>query len=214
MVALNPCPPIESGEGQVITGRFMHEADGELLNLSLEGEAVPTGMTAEHAYWSVERQIFIPAGELRDGEQRNTLAGLSRVAGRTSRSPETVYNLEVHGEHVYRVGTSGTLVHNDCHDYAKELLEKYPGGVLFKVKPTQTEWTGHLPGYPNNHPQGFPDRTSFLNHSFHLENGIFRDAAFPNGVPIETWINEHARLNNMDVSEVFDFLTISPYHPK
>ena len=36
-----------------------------------------------------------------------------RVTGLTPRGPpEAVFNLEVHGEHVYRVGAGGVLVHN------------------------------------------------------------------------------------------------------
>ena len=35
--------------------------------------------------------------------------------------PETVYNFEVAGEHVYYVGTDGLLVHNACTDIEKAL---------------------------------------------------------------------------------------------
>jgi hypothetical protein len=37
----------------------------------------------------------------------------------------TVYNIEVHGEHVYEVGELGVLVHNaadDCFDAMKALM--------------------------------------------------------------------------------------------
>jgi hypothetical protein len=71
-------------------------------------------VTANHPYWSADREDFIPAGELRIGEQVDTIFGLRRVTGLAPRPgpPVTkVYNLETL-EHVYRVGELGTLVHN------------------------------------------------------------------------------------------------------
>lgn len=71
-------------------------------------------MTVYHRYWSADRFEFVEAGHLKPREQVQTLAGLKKVVSITPHaSNETVYNLEVQGEHVYLVGSLGTLVHND-----------------------------------------------------------------------------------------------------
>lgn len=43
---------------------------------------------------------------------------IARVASRTERDPEPVYNLEVDADHCYRVGERGLLVHNASTDSA------------------------------------------------------------------------------------------------
>ena len=52
------------------------------------------------------------------------MAGLRQVTSTTPRTGnETVYNLEVQGEHVYLVGSLGTLVHNTYPDLADDLVK-------------------------------------------------------------------------------------------
>jgi hypothetical protein len=72
------------------------------------------GVTAAHPFWSVTRDDFVPAGELELLEQVVTIDGqIWRLTAITPRAgPETVYNFEVAGEHVYYVGSDGLLVHN------------------------------------------------------------------------------------------------------
>ena len=55
----------------------------------------------------------MPAGKLELGELVDTLSGPVAVASvePLDRHP-AVYNLEVHGEHVYRIAVDGVLVHN------------------------------------------------------------------------------------------------------
>ncbi len=122
-----PCPAIESGAGTIVTGRFIHEVASQgVVSLSLEGQAEPTGVTANHPYWSVDRQAFVPAGELEIGERIDTVFGvrnITAIAPRRGPPVTTVYNLETL-EHVYRVGELGALVHNS---YAK--LSKSTGLV-------------------------------------------------------------------------------------
>jgi hypothetical protein len=54
------------------------------------------------------------------GERLATLAGPTAVLGIQSQhtagqqTPQTVYNLEVQGQHVFRVTSNGLLVHNMC----------------------------------------------------------------------------------------------------
>ncbi|WP_144985984.1 Hint domain-containing protein [Gimesia aquarii] len=124
VVLIEPCPPIKSGPGNVVTGKFIHESDGNLIDLRIEGQQEATTVTANHRYWSADRQQFVEAGHLKPGEQVKTLAGLKQVVSITPRfGNETVYNLEVQGEHVYLVGSLGALVHNN-----------YPGTRMVDIR--------------------------------------------------------------------------------
>ena len=77
-------------------------------------------MTAQHPVYSLDRGCFVAAGELSAGERLVTLAGPTAVLGiqpqhkAGQHKPQTVYNLEVQGQHVFRVTSNGLLVHNDC----------------------------------------------------------------------------------------------------
>ena len=73
-----------------------------------------TGTTI-HPFWSVDRQEWVPLAELAQGERFQGLDGLADVLSVTlSRVSQPVYNIEVHGEHVYQVGELGLVVHNSC----------------------------------------------------------------------------------------------------
>lgn len=114
VVSIGPCPLIQPGPGQVVTGTFSHEPDDNLVNVRIEGLSEPIGCTDNHRFWSESRQEFVEAGDLEPNAHVRTRAhGLARVQSVTYRPPEErVYNLEVYGEHVYEVSTSGVLVHN------------------------------------------------------------------------------------------------------
>jgi hypothetical protein len=114
---IGPCPAIAPGNGAIVTGKFVHEADEQssLMRLKLAGQSETIGVTANHLYWSEDRTAFVPAGELRGGVAVNISGGTAYVA---SVEPDPgvkgyLYNLET-TEHVYRVGSLGTLVHNKC----------------------------------------------------------------------------------------------------
>ena len=79
-----------------------------------QGEHETIGTTGNHPFWSVDRQEFVQARSLRKGEYLRTINGESkRVVSKLARpGPESVYNLEVFGEHTYFVGKDGVLVHN------------------------------------------------------------------------------------------------------
>jgi hypothetical protein len=115
VAAVNPCPTIEPGPGQIVTGVFVHES-ANVIDLHVEGLDDAIGVTANHPFWSEDRQAFVPAGELRPGERlRSHQHTVARVAAIVPRAgPETVYNLEVAGQHVYQVSAQGLLVHNTC----------------------------------------------------------------------------------------------------
>ena len=55
----------------------------------------------------------MPLAELAEGETLQGLDGLAVVLSVSlSRVSQAVYNIEVHGEHVYQVGELGVVVHN------------------------------------------------------------------------------------------------------
>ncbi|MFN7769685.1 MAG: polymorphic toxin-type HINT domain-containing protein, partial [Planctomycetaceae bacterium] len=114
VLAIEPCPPLASGPGRTVTGTFAHAA-ADVLDLEIEGLDTPLGCTANHPFWSTDRQDFVPAGALTIGEHLRTESGTLRQVTRiTPRRgpPVAVFNLEVDAEHVYYVSTAGVLVHN------------------------------------------------------------------------------------------------------
>jgi hypothetical protein len=155
VLRIGPCPPIAPGPGQVVTGTFKHEADGDLVTVVIRPSVVHAdwvkphpndyprfvsttdceiggtgnesgilpppsdyeiGCTANHPFWSEDRQEFVEAGQLRPGERvRTRLDEIAHVVQVKPRPPtKWVYNLEVQGENVYEVCPNGVLVHNHC----------------------------------------------------------------------------------------------------
>ncbi|MEI7462541.1 MAG: hypothetical protein WCK15_24340, partial [Pirellula sp.] len=112
VLQIHPCPPIQGGEGQVVTGTFRHTSDS-LVELQIEGEPQPIICTSGHLIWSEDRREFVRAAELRMGEglrlalRKSRLESLTRIC-----SERVVCNIEVMQTHVYMVGAQGTLVHN------------------------------------------------------------------------------------------------------
>jgi hypothetical protein len=81
--------------------------------LGADGTVETITGTTIHPVWSVDRQSWVPLAELTDGETLQGLDGLAVVLSvALSRVSQPVYNIEVHGEHVYQVGELGVLVHN------------------------------------------------------------------------------------------------------
>ncbi|MFN6206382.1 MAG: polymorphic toxin-type HINT domain-containing protein, partial [Planctomycetota bacterium] len=121
VTAVEACPPIAGGEGSVVTARFVTRevhvvASVEVLGPNGSVETI-TGTTI-HPVWSVDREDWVPLGELVQGETLQGEGGLAVVLSITlSRVAQPVYNLEVHGEHVYQVGELGVLVHNACSGF-------------------------------------------------------------------------------------------------
>jgi hypothetical protein len=100
----------------VITGRFVTRQVDEIARvviLAPDGTTETLEGTPIHPIWSVDRQDWIPLGELSEGEQLQAAGGVAVVLSLTLlRRSLPVYNIEVHGEHVYQVGELGLLVHN------------------------------------------------------------------------------------------------------
>jgi hypothetical protein len=95
-----------------VTGRFSQERRG-IWELKVEGDAEPIGVTPHHPLWSLDRHAWTSASELRPYERLATLTGPARlVYAIDTHIADPVYNIEVEGENCYRVGETGTLVHN------------------------------------------------------------------------------------------------------
>lgn len=126
---------------RMVTGTFT-QSEGLCGNLKLKGETMPLGVTPGHPVWSEDRQDWVPVGELVPGETVKTFRGTTTVESYTMRDmPEPVFNLEVEGDHVYRVGDQGVLVHNaSC-----------PKSKCKRWNEAKNEWEAD-PGLPEHKP--------------------------------------------------------------
>ena len=113
VLSISDCPPIDPGDGPVVISTFKNVSHN-VLNLYVEGETEPIGVTAGHPIWSEDRQAFVHTDQLQPGERLRSAVGKTvRITSIEIRAgPEPVYNLEIAGEHVYSVTGSGLLVHN------------------------------------------------------------------------------------------------------
>jgi len=118
VLAVEPCPeppPLPAGcdpdQHRLVTGVFRHTAVEVCELILANGETIQ--VTPQHPFWSIDRQTWVPAGNLQPGEQLKTLTGV--VACETiqhRQDVQPVYNVEVDADHVYRVGEAGVLAHN------------------------------------------------------------------------------------------------------
>ena len=111
VLAVDPCPEIESGPGRIVTGVYRH-GRGRVYNVWVAGESEPLGATAGHPFWSADRRAWVSVGELRAGERVVVTGGTVAVRRMVEAGDEPVYNLEVDIDHCYRVEEQGILVHN------------------------------------------------------------------------------------------------------
>ena len=117
-MGIEPCPELDEGPGALVTGWFQHWR-GRLYDLRVTGEPDAIGVADRHPFWSVNRNGWVAAIELRRGERLLALDGsMPVVESFTLReNEEPVYNIEVDGDHCYRVGEEGLLVHNASIGY-------------------------------------------------------------------------------------------------
>jgi hypothetical protein len=112
IVAISACPALAAGEGSLVIGKFETRNAKELVKVTMEDDSVITG-TRIHPVWSIDRSAWVELGNLEVGETLLGADGPTNVQCLTFLAAnQPVYNLEVFGEHVYRVGTSGVLCHN------------------------------------------------------------------------------------------------------
>ena len=158
--SIEPCPPLCEGPGNLVTGRFVTVQAANIVRATFSDGTIITG-TDIHPVWSLDKQDWVPLGELSFGEHVHSNAGpLSLIDREVITRPQDVYNIEVDGEHVYQVGDSGVLVHNACATRGfSRVKPRLETGNL------KEGWTHvdarHITG---NHPKGagdlFPSGTS------------------------------------------------------
>jgi hypothetical protein len=163
VTAIDDCPPIASGEGSVVTAPFITREVHVVASVDVLGaygtvETI-TGTTI-HPVWSVDRQEWVPLGELTQGEHLlsphpSPLRGRGTegegavtaivLSVSLSRVSQPVYNIEVHGEHVYQVGELGLLVHNANECFRVMSNVEYAGARLGKWfdNPNDLDWAGY-----------------------------------------------------------------------
>jgi len=147
VTSITPCPEIAQGEGRVVTGRFVTRDAGNLVTVALEN-GTEIRATDVHPVWSVDREEWVPAGELEPGELVDTLAGPVAVHSVDRlESAIDVYNIEVHGEHVFRVTADGVLVHNACPTVSDLRAIAIKGFQVHHILP---EYLGKMLGYTSS----------------------------------------------------------------
>ena len=73
----------------------------------------PLEGTPIHPIWSLDREDWVALGDLQSGEQLSGKDGpVKALSLHLITKSQPVYNIEVHGEHVYEVGDCCVLVHN------------------------------------------------------------------------------------------------------
>ena len=103
----------------MVTGRFVTYNAKQVFKVEFAGGVVLVG-TPKHPVWSLDRVDWIGLGELRQGERVAAHDGPAVVHALSAVAcDEPVYNIEVHGEHVYEVTDLGILVHNTDPDCAR-----------------------------------------------------------------------------------------------
>jgi hypothetical protein len=116
VTAVEDCPEIASGEGSVVTARFLTRQVDVIARVEIlgpDGQIETLEGTTIHPVWSEDRQDWVPLGELQQGEAIRAASGPALILSVAIHSISVpVYNIEVHGEHVYQVGRIEMLVHN------------------------------------------------------------------------------------------------------
>ncbi len=112
VTAIAACPTIPPGPGRIVLSVFRHSR-GSTGTLHLSGHAEPIRVTPLHPIWSPSHNTWIPAGQLTALHSVSLWKSECRVDRyELDVREEPVYNVEVDGDHCYRVGEWGLLVHN------------------------------------------------------------------------------------------------------
>jgi hypothetical protein len=208
VTAIDDCPPIAGGEGSVVTARFVTREVHVVASvdvLGADGTVETITGTTIHPVWSVDRQEWVPLGELIQGEHLLSLHP-SPLRGRgtegegavtaivlsvtLSRVTQPVYNIEVHGEHVYQVGELGLVVHNvlDCVGWVRSAVIQ-GDRVLLRGRGRELL---SIPGYSEK----------VFHHAFIKNGDLIYDAVFTSGTSFHGWVKKVALDNNKSTDEI------------
>ncbi len=133
VISVEPYAASIRPDAPVVTTRFVTDA-AAVIDLYLEGEQQPLGVTPNHRLFSLDRGPqgeWVEAGDLRSGERLGSMGEdeadakggrgrgtqvVTRVQPRDARVP--VYNLEVSRYHTYFVGEQSLWAHNGCFPHS------------------------------------------------------------------------------------------------
>jgi len=140
--SIEPCPPISEGVGSVVTARFVTRFVDELVTITFDDGTQLSG-TDIHPIWLPRRGEWIGLGELSPDDyvlaDGGNMLAVRSIVSRVHRQP--VYNIEVHGEHVYQAGEAGALVHNG--DNYSAMLRGWKVAVPKALKNLGNKLHGH-----------------------------------------------------------------------
>jgi hypothetical protein len=91
---------------------FQHVSN-DIVNVNLAGQSQPLEVTAGHLLWSLDRDGWVAAGNLSEGERLAGEDGPVVVESVTTDAvSQAVYNLDVETDHRYLVTGEGIVAHN------------------------------------------------------------------------------------------------------
>jgi hypothetical protein len=112
VLSIDPCPSIEEGPGNIVTGAFSGQTVN-LKRLKLTGLEKPIETTGNHPFFSEDQLAFITVNHLHPGERLRTREGVTEIESiREFPGRWDVFNLEIDGAHQYYVTDRRVLVHN------------------------------------------------------------------------------------------------------
>ena len=116
VLAVEPCPKLQTGSGRVVTMTITH-FNSFVLQFKLEGLSEVLEPTQTHPLYSEDRGGWVHAGELKVGELLRTKTGPARIEAITHKEGTyRVYNFEVEGTHAYYTSAIRVLSHNSVAD--------------------------------------------------------------------------------------------------
>ena len=123
VTGLGASPLVEPGARCPVTGWVRHTSR-DVISLVLEG-GEKLSVTRHHRFFSADRQDWVHASDLGDGEALQGKGGLVYVesVGTEAMPAMEVFNLEVFGAHQYFVGEQHVLAHNAYFNTTKEAVE-------------------------------------------------------------------------------------------
>jgi RHS repeat-associated protein len=137
VIAIEQCPPVAPGLGRVVLTTIDH-LNSDVFTLRYcdnTHETETLRVTGSHKFYSITHDAWVSARHLKPNELLDGIYGPLTIASvQSSRGTERVCNVTVEGEHVYRVGTAGVLVHNaNCfdmhHGIPKEIIKNAPSHI-------------------------------------------------------------------------------------
>ncbi len=109
--AIERAPPVRDGPGHVVLMTIAHE-NRSILRMRLRETGEVIEPTALHPLYSVDREGWTKAGQLRIGERVRAEGGPLTIEELSWRAPGQVFNFEIEKTHAYLVGHSRVWSHN------------------------------------------------------------------------------------------------------